>query len=109
MFLDPPAAGVIAEIGDHHLRGGEGSVRLRARHPDPGIAEADDVGPAVAGGVGHEARMFLDPPAAGVIAEIADHHLRGEECSVRLSRAIPRPRHRRSRRCRLGRRLWCRP
>ena len=76
MPLDPPAAGVVAEIGDDELGCLEAAVGLGARNPDPGIAEADDIGAAVAAGVGHDARMAVDPPAASVIAEIAHRELR---------------------------------
>ena len=38
----------------------------------PGIAEADDVGFPVAGGVAHEPGMAVHPPAAGVVAEVVD-------------------------------------
>ena len=84
MPIDPPAAGVVAEVVDDQLRGGEGAVGLGARHPDTGVAEADDVGSAAPGGVGQEARMLIDPPAACVVAEVVDDQLRGGEGAVGL-------------------------
>ncbi len=50
-------AGVQAEVGEHEGRRLERAVAVAERRPDAGVAEADDVGPAVAGEVGEEARM----------------------------------------------------
>ena len=41
----------------------------------PASPKPDDVGPAVAGQVGEEAGVLLDPPAAGVVGEVVDHLL----------------------------------
>ena len=54
------------EVGQHELRRLERAVAVAQRHPDAVVAEADDVGAAVAGDVGEEARMFVHAPAAGV-------------------------------------------
>jgi hypothetical protein len=54
----------------------EAAVGLGAGDPDAGFAEADDVGAFVAGGVGEEARVALDAPAAGAVAE--DRHFSRE-------------------------------
>ena len=70
MLVDPPAAGVEAEVVDDELDGAVGAVGLERGDVDAGVAEADDVGPAVAGGVGQEPRVFGRPPAAGVEAEV---------------------------------------
>ena len=71
MPIHPPAAGVVAEVVDDQLRRLEAAVGLSARHPDAGVAEADDVGRTIAGGVGQEPRMPVYPPAACVVAEVA--------------------------------------
>jgi hypothetical protein len=64
--IDPPAPrrSGIAEGGDEDGLLGEAAVLLGARDPDAVVAEADDVGAAVTGGVGHEARVAIDLPAA---------------------------------------------
>ena len=82
VLVDAPAAGVVAEVGDDQLRRVEGAVGVGARDLDAGVAEADDVGAAVAGDVGQEPRMLLDPPAAGVVAEVVDDELDGAEGAV---------------------------
>ncbi len=73
--VDPPAAGRVAEVRHDQLHGTVGSVRLRAGHPDAAVTETDDVGPAVAVGVGHQPRVPVDPPPTGVVAEVRDHQL----------------------------------
>ena len=50
--LDPPAAGVKAEILQHHPRRMEAAVAAVERNEQPGIGEADDVGAAIAGEIG---------------------------------------------------------
>jgi hypothetical protein len=47
-------------------------VAVVAGDPDAGVAEADDVDEAVAGGVGEHAGVLLDAPAAGVVGEVVD-------------------------------------
>jgi len=54
----------------------------RSRQPHAGVAKADDVGSPVAGGVGQEPRMPIDPPAARIIAEVCDHQSWGVEGAV---------------------------
>ena len=77
VLVDPPAAGVVAEVVDDELDGARRCRRLGARDIDAGVAEADDVGAAVAGGVGQEPRVPVDAPAAGVVAEVVDGQLDG--------------------------------
>ena len=45
---------------------------LDRRDVDPGVAEADDVSAAVTGDIGEEAGVPVDPPAAGLGAEVVD-------------------------------------
>ena len=72
MLVDTPSARVVAEVGEHHLWGLEGPIAVVERDPDAGVAEADDVRPAVARQIGQEARMALDTPPAGGVAEVAN-------------------------------------
>ena len=76
MFVDLPAAGVEAEVVEH----GDGleleaAVAVAERDVDAGVAEADDVGAPVAGDVGEQAWVFVDAPAAGLVAEVVDDEL----------------------------------
>ena len=50
--------------------------RSEPGHVGAGEPEADDVGSPVAGGVGEEAWMLVDAPAARRVAEVRDHQLR---------------------------------
>ena len=109
MPVDAPAAGLVAEVFDDELRRAEGAVGLGARDVDAGVAEADDVGAAVAGGVGQEPRMPVDAPAAGLVAEVVRRRVAVSRNARRAARARPRRRACRSRRCRRGRRRSCRP
>ena len=68
--IDSPAAGLVAEVLDDAADGAERAVGLGARDLDAGVAESDDVGAAVAGGVGQEPRMPVHPPTAGLVAEV---------------------------------------
>jgi hypothetical protein len=43
--------------------------------PDPGVSEADDVGTTVAVQVGEEARVHVNTPPSGVMAEVSDDQL----------------------------------
>ena len=70
VLLHPPAACLVPEVVHHAAQRIEGAVRLCPRHVHAGVAEADDVGPAVAGGVGQEPRVLLDPPAPCDVAEV---------------------------------------
>src|SRR6266568_6145920 len=79
MLVDAPATRIEAEIVDHgHRREVEGPVAFADRDIDAGIAEADDVGAAVASHVGKKARMLVDAPATRIEAEIVDHGHRRE-------------------------------
>ena len=91
MLLHPPATGLEAEVRQHELRRLERPVAIAQRRPHPGIAEAHDVGPAVAGDVGEEARMLLHPPAAGLEAEVRQHELRRLERAVAVAQRRPHP------------------
>ena len=77
MFLDPPAASLEAEVGQHGPGRAERPIAVAERDIHPGVAEADDIGAAVAGDVGEEARVLVHPPAAGLEAEIVDHRTGG--------------------------------
>ena len=66
MLVDAPAAGFEAEVGEHGTRRAVNvpSPLLSATYT-PASPKPDDVGTAVAGDVGDEARMLVDAPAAG--------------------------------------------
>src|SRR5512138_2402433 len=71
MALDPPAAGIVAELVRPLLdRSKAGAGGDRPIHP--AIPKADHIGPAVAIDIRHHAGMALDPPAAGDIAKLID-------------------------------------
>ena len=89
VLVDAPAAGLEAEVGEHELRRLERAVAVAQRRPHAGVAEADDVGPAVAGDVGQEARMLVDPPAAGLEAEVGEHEPRRLERAVAVAQRRP--------------------
>ena len=96
MLVHAPAAGFEAEVGEHELRRLERPVAVAQRRPHAGVAEADDVGPAVAGDVGEEARVLLDPPTAGLEPEVRQHELWiGEESAALAERrphsGVPEP------------------
>ena len=86
MPLDAPPAGVVAEVVDYARDRAEAAVRLGERHIHPGVAESDDVGAAIAGDVDDEARVLVDAPAAGVVAEVVDYARDRAEAAVRLGR-----------------------
>ena len=71
MLVDSPAL-VVAEVVENEPGLLEGAVAVGQRDVDPGVAEADDVGAAVAGDVGDEAGVPVDLPAAGLGAEVVD-------------------------------------
>ena len=105
MLVDPPAAGskpksVMTGTGVKCER----AVAVAERDVHAGVAEADDVGAAVAGQVGEEARMLVDAPAAGFEPEVGQHETAVAGTCRRRCRARRRRRRRRSRRCRRGRR-----
>src|SRR6185437_7592179 len=63
--LHAPAPGQsgVTEVRDQPMERAERTVILGKCRVWPGVAEADDVSPAVAGGVSEETRVLLDPPA----------------------------------------------
>ena len=62
-----------AEVRDHEQGPlGEAAAAVGQGDQDAGVAEADDVGAAVAGDVGEEAGVPVDLPAAGLGAEVVD-------------------------------------
>ncbi len=63
MTLDAPAPAGVTEVRDHQLDRAERTVRLRHRPVHTGVAEADDVSPAIPRRVRQEPRMTIDPPA----------------------------------------------
>ncbi len=81
----------MAEVLDDELRVLEGAVAVVQRGPDARVSEADDVGAAVAGEVGEEARVFLGPPAARVVAEVLDDEPRALERAVAVVEGHPHP------------------
>src|SRR5439155_589248 len=89
-----PAAGggAGAEAAEIESRRGEGAVAGRPRYPDPILAEADNVGLAVAGDIAHHARIgVLAGPAAGAGAEIAEFEDRLREAAVGVGLRFPHP------------------
>jgi hypothetical protein len=62
--VDTPA-GSVAERRAHAFRSGEAATRLPARHPDAVVAEAHEVGTAVATEVGDQALVPIAKPAGG--------------------------------------------
>ena len=105
MLVDAPAAGFGAEIGDDRPRlSWNVPSPLLERDVHAGVAEADDVGAAVAGDVGEEAWMLVDAPAAGLEAEIREHGLRLErERAVAVAQRDVHAGVAEARRCRRGR------
>ena len=89
---------------EYEPRGLEGAVTVVQCRPHAVVAEADDVGPAIAGEVGEKPRMRLNPPAAGGVAEVRDHLGDRAEGAVAAVRATRTPRRCRSPRCRRDRR-----
>src|SRR5439155_25993125 len=60
--VDPPALEVAERVGQGALRRPEGAVAEGDRGVYPVIGETHDVGSTVAGDVGHEAWMPVNPP-----------------------------------------------
>ncbi len=86
VFVDLPAAGVEAEVVEH----GDGleleaAVAVAECDVDAGVAEADDVGAAVAGDVGEQAWVLVGAPAAGLVAEVVEDELGGREGAVAVA------------------------
>ena len=71
---------LVAEVGQDEPRWLERPVAVRKGDVHAGIAETDDVRPPDTAQVGEEARMHVDAPAAGFVAEVADdgHRLEAE-------------------------------
>ncbi len=80
VLIDAPAL-VISQVHDHESRRLEGAVAIAQGRPHAGIAESDQVGLAVSGDVGHEARMLIDAPAL-VISQVRDDELDGLEGAI---------------------------
>src|SRR5205823_7521107 len=68
-------SGMVAEFGKHEISGLKTSVPVAQGDPDPGVAEADDIGLAVAVQIGQEARVQRDSPAL-IVAEVRQDQLR---------------------------------
>jgi hypothetical protein len=75
--VDPPAL-VPAEVADLELRRGEAAVGLRVGDDHAGVAEADEVVPAVAVDVGDRARVPVGAPALRGAEVAGPQHRRGE-------------------------------
>src|SRR5437763_516998 len=84
MLVDAPSASLVAEVGKHKRRRSERAVAVAERGVDAGIAECDDVGAAAPSKVGEHARMLVDAPAAGDVAEIREHESHESKRAVRL-------------------------
>ena len=91
MLVDPPAAGLEAEVGEHELRRLERAVAVAERDLHAGVAEADDVGPAVAGDVGQEPRVLVDPPAAALTPKSSSTNCAGWNVPSPLLSAVHTP------------------
>ena len=65
MPIDVPAAALEAEVGEDELHRLEGAVAVAERDIHAGVAEADDVRATVAGEIGDESWVLVDPPSAG--------------------------------------------
>ncbi len=100
VLVHPPAACFEAEVCQHELRRLERAVAVAERRPHAGVAEADDVGLAVAGDVGQEARVLVDAPAACFEARSLPARTAAPGTCRRRCSAPSTRRHRRSRRCR---------
>jgi hypothetical protein len=88
MLVDSPT-GIIAEIGNGERRLLECAVAPAQRDPYAGVPESDDVEYACPREVGQESRMLVDPPAAGIIAEILHDALRRPEPAVAVAERDP--------------------
>src|SRR5262245_3281828 len=75
MLVHAPAPRVVAEVGGQAPWRRELAVGALSRHVDAGVAEPDDVRPAVTRRVGQEPRMLVHAPAPRVVAEIVDQEL----------------------------------
>src|SRR5919205_3630096 len=67
-----PGSGCVAEVRCAELGGTEAAAPVPDRCSHADIAEADYVRSAVTGQVGEEARVPVDPPASGEVAEVRD-------------------------------------
>ena len=83
----PPA--VVAEVAQDELGGLVAAAGQCSREPDAVVAEADDVGPPVAAGVGEEAGVAVDSPAAGGVAEVPHDQLGRIEATLCLRSREP--------------------
>ena len=66
MRIDPPTAGIVAEVVDDDARRLERAVAVAECGPDAAVAEADDVVVPARGEPGETSRMLVDaPPECG--------------------------------------------
>src|SRR5262245_47223095 len=71
--FDAPAAGIEAEVpNDRDRIEAECAVALAERDEYAVVAKAYDIAAADAADVGHETRMFVDAPTAGIKAKVVD-------------------------------------
>lgn len=70
MVFYAPAAGGVAKIIDHSLNGTEAAVAVIQCYIDAGIAETDNIRPAITREISKEARMLFDAPATGIVAKV---------------------------------------
>src|SRR5439155_17236742 len=85
VLVDLPAAGFESEVGEDELHRLEGAVAVSEGDVDAGVAEADDVGAAVAREVCEEAGVLVDVPAARLFAEVGEDELGGAERAVAVA------------------------
>ena len=91
MPVDPPPSSDVAEVGEDELWRLERAVAVAQRGPDPGVAEAYDVGPAVSGQIGKEPWVPVDPPPSSDVAEVLEDELWRLERAVAVAQRGPDP------------------
>ena len=79
----------VAIVRDGDLRPLKRAVAVADRRPHILVAEADDVGPAIAVEIDDEARVPIDPPASRLVPEVGDHDLRILKTAVAVAERGP--------------------
>jgi hypothetical protein len=84
VLLDRAPSLVDAEVVEDVQGFGERPVLVLERHPDTVVVAADDIEPAVTGGVGEEAGVLVGKPATRllVVAERPEHRFISEWCEL---------------------------
>ena len=78
-----------AEVREDEPRFLEAAVAVAQRGPYPRVPEADEIGAAVTGEVDGEARVAVDPPAAGLDPEVRHDDPRRLEAAVAVAECRP--------------------